>query len=107
MDFEGEGAAAALGHRHGREQESHLYALRIWQCQAANVRSGNRQFPRITRTSVLSYRYCPLRGLVARYGGRAFRVPKTGGLVLGRFYVVADSQDATGSVGVHTLSDRV
>src|ERR1035441_2379136 len=80
MDFEGEGAAAALGHRHGREQESHLYALRIWQCQAANVRSGNRQFPRITRTNVLSYRYCPLRGLVARYGGCAFRVPKTGGL---------------------------
>ena len=38
MDFEGEGAASALGHRHGRGQESHLYALRIWQCQAADVR---------------------------------------------------------------------
>src|ERR1035441_3986240 len=67
MDFEGEGAAAALGHRHGRGQESHLYALRIWQCQAADVRSGNRQLPRITRTNVLSYRYCPLRGLAASF----------------------------------------
>src|ERR1019366_7743227 len=67
MDFKGEGAAAALGHRHGRGQESHLYALRIWQCQAADVRSGNRQLPRITGTNVLSYRYCPLTGLAASF----------------------------------------
>src|ERR1017187_8527996 len=80
MDFEGEGAAAALGHRHGRGQESHLYALRIWQCQAPNVRSGNRQLPRITRTNVLSFRYCPLRGLAASFFPAERRPCGTGGL---------------------------